>query len=169
MPVMKRTRNNNAQLNRSPRDVDNKKRKIDTVENVEPTQKLCKENVPSEYCGDSAEKKDHSIRHSQVEPPRAPDANDVEKKLTSHNQSSSDNIDATASKGSIVALIPILCTFESITESISAKLSERCVPLFVGTNECISSIIIHFISLRIGLNLLLASARPKDSGVVIKI
>ena len=76
---------------------------------------------------------------------------------------------ATASKGSIVALIPILWTSESITESINAKLNERWVPLFVGTNECISSIIIHFISLRRGLNLLLANASPKDSGVVIKI
>ena len=32
---------------------------------------------------------------------------------------------ATASKGSIVALIPILWTSESITESINAKLNER--------------------------------------------
>ena len=76
---------------------------------------------------------------------------------------------ATASIGSIVAEIPIRCTLESTTESISAKLRERSVPRFDGTSECISSIIIHFILFKIGLNLLLANANPRDSGVVIKI
>ena len=32
---------------------------------------------------------------------------------------------ATSCSGSIVALMPILCTFESTTESINAKLKER--------------------------------------------
>ena len=52
---------------------------------------------------------------------------------------------ATASKGSIVALMPILCTSEETTESINAILRDRWVPLLVGTSECISSIMNHFI------------------------
>ena len=73
---------------------------------------------------------------------------------------------ATSSRGSMVALIPILWTFEVTTVSISARLRERWVPLLVGTSECISSMIIHLRSSRMGLNRLDARARPSDSGVV---
>ena len=69
----------------------------------------------------------------------------------------------------MVALIPILWTSEDTTVSIRAILRDRWVPLFVGTNECISSIISHFISSKIGRNLLEASPNPSDSGVVINI
>ena len=76
---------------------------------------------------------------------------------------------ATDSRGSIVALIPILCTSVGTTVSISAIDKERWVPLFVGTRECISSIMIHRNSWSNGLNRLEARASPNDSGVVIKI
>ncbi len=74
---------------------------------------------------------------------------------------------ATSSRGSIVALIPILWTSEETTVSIRARLRERRVPLLVGTSECISSIIIHLRSLRWGLHRLDARIKPRDSGVVI--
>ena len=76
---------------------------------------------------------------------------------------------ATASKGSIVAEIPILWTSDSITLSINARLKARCVPLLVGTKECISSITIHFMSFNSGLKRFDARAKPSDSGVVIRI
>ena len=52
---------------------------------------------------------------------------------------------ATASRGSMVALMPILWTSDDTTVSIRAMLRDRWVPLFVGTNECISSMMSHFI------------------------
>ena len=75
---------------------------------------------------------------------------------------------ATASSGSIVALMPILWTCEGTTTSMRARESERWVPRLVGTRACISSIIIHRRSSRIGLNLFDASAKPNDSGVVMR-
>ena len=76
---------------------------------------------------------------------------------------------ATSFRGSIVALIPILWTSDSTTESINARLNERWVPLLVGTRECNSSTISHFRSFNRGRNLLDANASPRDSGVVIRI
>ena len=67
-----------------------------------------------------------------------------------------------------MALMPILWTSVSTTVSIRAIDNERCVPLLVGTRECISSIIIHRNSCSSGLNRLEANARPNDSGVVIR-
>ena len=75
---------------------------------------------------------------------------------------------ATASSGSIVALMPILWTFEGTTASIRARERDRWVPRLDGTSECISSIIIQRRSSRIGLNLLDASPSPRDSGVVMR-
>ena len=75
---------------------------------------------------------------------------------------------ATLSSGSMVAEIPILWTGLGITWSSRARLNARCVPLFVGTKECISSTIIHFKPASMGRNRLDASPSASDSGVVMR-
>ena len=65
--------------------------------------------------------------------------------------------------------MPILWTFVGTTVSIKAIERDKCVPLFVGTRECISSMMNHRNSCNRGLKRFEASAKPNDSGVVIRI
>ncbi|CAI8155737.1 MAG: Uncharacterised protein [Methanobacteriota archaeon] len=76
---------------------------------------------------------------------------------------------ATVSNGSMVADIPILCTGLSRMVSSNAIVNARCTPLFVGTRECISSIISHSTFETIGWNLGEDIAIAILSGVVIRI
>ena len=75
---------------------------------------------------------------------------------------------ATSSNGSMVADIPILCTGVVITESKSAIVNDNKVPLLDGTKLCNSSRIIQLKSAINGRNLEEAKARPRLSGVVIR-